>query len=95
MGQAVNKRAADGGQPGLMQFGGNDSDKGDCRPADNVAEKDGGNANNDPRRRLFLEGGKVCLLLHGLADKFFIGKPLDKWSDHQYALARGILEQNE
>lgn len=95
MGKAVHKRAADGSQPRLMQFGGNDSDQGDRRPADDVAENDGGNAGNDPQGRLFLKGGKVCPLIHGLADKFFLGKPLDKLSDHQHTLWQGRTAQQD
>jgi len=82
MGQPVNQRAADGGKPGFLQFGGNNSDKGDRRPADDVAEEDGGNTGNDAQRWFFLKCGEIRLLVHGLADEFFFGKAPDKLSDH-------------
>jgi len=82
MGQPVNQRAADGSQPGFMQFGGNNSNKGNRRPADDITEEDGGNSGNDPERRFLLKGGKISVFFHGPADKFFLGKTVDKLSDH-------------
>ncbi len=84
MGKPVNERATDGGKPGFMEFGGNDPDKGNRRPADDVAEKDGGNTGDDPQRRLFLKRGKIRLLIHGLTDKILLCKVEDESTNHWF-----------
>ncbi|BBO75371.1 hypothetical protein DSCW_27880 [Desulfosarcina widdelii] len=78
VGQAVHRRTADHGNGGIAIVDGGGTQQGNQRPADHVADGNGGHAGDHPEVGALFECTQVGVLGHGRPDKPDTGKAPDK-----------------
>jgi hypothetical protein len=79
VGKAVDHRTADHGDGGIAIVYGGGAQKGNQRPADHVAESNGGYTGNHPGAGALFEGAQVGVVGQGRPDKPDAGKAPDDY----------------